>query len=290
MEEEWSVQLHGAYISSFHKAGSLLSPFNALLRVHHIAERYKDSSPSAYPHLSSNALDELQYDLTTVLHQTISHPTLHPQNLGILPGKKAWLLSLDVAVLSDAGNIHDAIFMASRAALWDTKVPRTRAIQYQTRGSAPTLGSADVDMDNEGGQEAGSSGFDTRDVAKTAADFELPDYWDEGEVLSGRENWPLCVTLNILSPIHFLDATPSEEASTPLKLLLIFSIPTTDIQANLQAIRFLGIGEVVPSQIKMLIADGEKYARELFTALETKLRDEDVRRNVKARDKFNIAR
>ncbi len=34
--------------------------------------------------------------------------------------------------------------------------------------------------------------------------------------------------------------------------------------------------------------EGEKYAKELFTALEAKLRDEDLRRNQKARAKFSV--
>ena len=42
------------------------------------------------------------------------------------------------------------------------------------------------------------SGFDTRQIP-TATDFELPDYWDEGEPLAGRELWPVCITLNIVS-------------------------------------------------------------------------------------------
>ncbi|PPQ74322.1 hypothetical protein CVT26_004241, partial [Gymnopilus dilepis] len=86
------------------------------------------SSPSAYPHLSSTALDELQYDLTTILHTTLTHPSLHPNNLTILPSKKSWLLNLDLVVLSDEGNVYDALFLAARAALWDTKVPRTRSV------------------------------------------------------------------------------------------------------------------------------------------------------------------
>lgn len=241
-------------------------------------------SPSAYPHLSSNALDELQYDLTTILHQTLSDSSLHPPNLGILPNKKSWLLCIDVAVLADAGNVFDAIFMASRAALWDTKVPRTRPIEYQARGLAPS-GAADVEMDTESPQQAQKSSFDTRDMIKTAADFELPDYWDEGEVLGGREQWPVCVTLNILPPMHYLDATPSEEASTPLRLLLAFSFPP-DSPAVLQAMRLLGPGELTVAQLKAFTADGEQYARELFAALEGKLREEDLRRNVKARDRF----
>ncbi|KAJ3782791.1 hypothetical protein GGU10DRAFT_72496 [Lentinula aff. detonsa] len=72
-------------------------------------------SPSAYPHLTSGALDDLQYHLTTVLHQTLSHPSLHPKNLSIIPRKKSWLLNLDLLVTADAGNIYDALFMAARS-------------------------------------------------------------------------------------------------------------------------------------------------------------------------------
>ncbi len=93
-------------------------------------------------------------------------------------------------ILADAGNIYDAIFMAARAALWDTKVPRTRSVQYKAHKSGKA--SADMDVDEEV-----TSGFDTRQVS-TAADFELQDYWDEGEVLEGRDRWPVCVTLNLV--------------------------------------------------------------------------------------------
>ena len=134
--------------------------------------------------MSSAALDDLQHDLTDILQQTIQHPSLHPQNLSIIPNKKSWLLNLDAVVLADAGNVVDALFMASRAALWDTKVPRTRSIEYRapdaSKASKKDVHSTAMDVDDS------VSGFDTRDMARTAADFELPDYWDEGEVLDGQ--------------------------------------------------------------------------------------------------------
>ncbi|KAI0338118.1 ribosomal protein S5 domain 2-like protein [Trametopsis cervina] len=238
-------------------------------------------SPTAYPNLSSNALDELQYDYSTILHQTLSHPTLHPRNLGILRGKKAWLLSLDVSILSDAGNAYDVIFMAARAAVWDTKVPKTRSVQYAGRGRARAPeGNMDVD-DNS----AGPSNLDTRNVP-TATDFELTDTWDEGEPLQGRDRWPICITLNIDPPIHYLDATLTEEAATPLRLLLMFSfLPSSP--AVLQGMKLLGPGEVNLEHVKYFISEGEKYARALFNALDSKLLEEDVRRNQKARSKFS---
>jgi exosome complex component RRP42 len=85
--------------------------------------------------------------------------------------------------------------MAAHAALWDTKVPRTRIVEYhaaatQNRGILGSGGDMDVDS-------VDTSGFNVRNV-KTATDFELEDYWDEGELLGGRDGWPVCVTLNLV--------------------------------------------------------------------------------------------
>jgi len=220
--------------------------------------------------------------MSTILHQTLSHPSLHPPNLGILRGKKSWLLNLDIVVLADSGNVYDALFMAARAALWDTKVPRTRSVEYKARKGSAIGGSGegrDMDMDVEE-----SSGFATRQI-QNATDFELPDYWDEGEVLGGRDRWPVCITLNLVAPVHYLDATLTEESSTCLRLLLIYSFLSSSAP-DLQAIRLLGPGEVTMAQMKDFVKDGEKYARELFMALNAKLKDEDVRRNQKARERF----
>ncbi|KAL0570214.1 hypothetical protein V5O48_011751 [Marasmius crinis-equi] len=242
-------------------------------------------SPSAYPNLSSGAIDDLQHDYTDVVHQALSHPSLHPANLGILPRKKSWLLALDIVVSADAGNVYDALFMGARAALWDTKVPRTRSIEYKTKKGgqgtkdATSGGSGDMDVD-----EDTSSGFDTRKVAG-AIDFELPDYWDEGEVLDGHDRWPVSVSLNLVPPAHFLDATLQEEASTSLRLLLMFSFSSPN-QPTLQAMRMLGPGEINMSSLKELLKEGEKYAKEVNSALTSKLKEEDVRRNQKARDRF----
>lgn len=198
------------------------------------------------------------------MHQTLSHPSLHPSNLTILAGKKSWLLNLDVVVLADAGNIYDAIFMAARAALWDTKVPRTRSVEYKARKSGfNAKGTADMDVDEEA-----PSGFDTRQVS-AAADFELQDYWDEGEILAGRDSWPVCVTLNLVrayrarknsrvshnaqeSQCYFLDANLQEETTSPLRILTFYccgsSLPT------LQAMRTLGSGDLSLPQIKKLLS------------------------------------
>ena len=156
-----------------------------------LPKHHEGSSPAAYPHLSSTALDDLSYDMTIILNQCLSHPSLHPKNLGIIPQRKSWLLNLDLMVLSDSGNAYDALFIAARSALWDTKVPRTRSVQYQPKSNIVS------DQDVEMAADGSGSIFNTREVAR-AADFELADYWDEGETLKMDEEWPVCVTLNLV--------------------------------------------------------------------------------------------
>ena len=96
-------------------------------------------------------------------------------------------------VLSDAGNIYDALFMAARAALWDTRVPRTRAVEYHSDNDNKNQGGREMDVDTEP-----QSGLDTRRAKAPATDFELEDYWDDGAVLGGQDAWPVCVTLNLV--------------------------------------------------------------------------------------------
>ncbi|KAF8588477.1 ribosomal protein S5 domain 2-like protein [Ramaria rubella] len=220
-------------------------------------------SPSAYPHHSPASIDDLQSDLSQFLNSTLSHPSLRPSNLTILPRKKSWVLNLDCIILSDAGNIYDALFMAARAALWDTRVPITRPIEYK----APR------------GATVGESALDTRRFYQ-AADFELRDYWSEGEILDGKDRWPVCITLYLISSRHFLDATTQEDAAVPVRLLLVFSCESSG-PPTLQGTRMIGSGEMGFSQLKTLVTASQKYAKELVAALNAKLQSELLRRSSK---------
>ncbi|KAI9570057.1 ribosomal protein S5 domain 2-like protein [Boletus coccyginus] len=239
-------------------------------------------SPAAYPLLSSNALDDLQSDLTILLESILAHPSLRPTNLVIVPGKKAWAAKLDAVVFADGGNVVDCLMLACRAALWDTKVPRTKQIECRAPRRHPIQGDVAMDEDVDGGvQEKG--GLEAKGVSG-ATDFELTDYWDEGEALGGRESWPVCVTLNVLSNVHFLDATLQEEASVPLRMYVMYAFPRGI--PILQTLRLVGSDVSTIDQIRHLVKRAETYARNAWTGLEAKLRDEEARRGIKAREKF----
>ena len=157
-----------------------------------------DSSPAAYPSLSSNTLDDHQSDLTILLESVLCHSSLRPSNLVIVPGRKAWAVKVDAVVFADGGNIVDCLMLACRAALWDTKVPRTKGVEYRAPPRHGTQGDVGMDVDaGVGGGTEDARGFGTRAVSG-ATDFELTDYWDEGEILGRRDSWPVCVTLNVV--------------------------------------------------------------------------------------------
>jgi len=146
-------------------------------------------------------LDDLQSDLTILLESIFAPPSLRPTNLVIVPGKKVWAAKLDAVVFADGGNVVDCLMLACRAALWDTKVPRTKQVEYRAPRRHPTQGDLAMDADVDRGVEE-KGGLEAKGLSG-ATDYELTDYWDEGEALGGRESWPVCVTLNVVRALPF---------------------------------------------------------------------------------------
>jgi exosome complex component RRP42 len=190
------------------------------------------SSPAAYPHLSTNQQDDLQSDLTSLLQSAFTPPTtstsptssssfahLLTQDLTILPGRKSWVLYLDAVVLSDAGNIYDVLFIACRGALWDTRIPRTRAVEYQSTTTTNTNTKAGEKLEGEDEEmsDMWKAAVQTKKAAR-AADFELEDNWDYGYPLSARALCPVAVTLNVVSLItitHNIRLPSTDERLSP---------------------------------------------------------------------------
>lgn len=157
-----------------------------------LTTRIGDSSQSAYPHKTNSQLDEFSADLTSVISSALSSSITPSSQLTIVPNKKCWLLNVDALVLSDAGNIFDALFIAIRGALWDLKIPRTHGIQFDSQPPGKSGGEGDI----------------MKDVLRErrradAIDFELEDYWDDGDPLANRDSLPIAITLNLVSNVTF---------------------------------------------------------------------------------------
>ena len=82
--------------------------------------------------------------------------------LCIIPGQQCWILYIDALILDYGGNLMDAIMMGTRAAVFDTKIPKTEV------------------------QDLGDGQFE----------FEVLDDAEETDLVEGKEDMPICVTLN----------------------------------------------------------------------------------------------
>ncbi|KAG9004283.1 hypothetical protein FRB90_011010 [Tulasnella sp. 427] len=214
-------------------------------------------TPSAYPHHTMPQLDDLSSDLSALLQQALqSSDNIWAPQLVIIPKKKRWHLNLEAVVISDSGNILDTLVIAARAALWDLRIPRTRNLEFQRQTARPAT-DEDMQVDEPKGDALGSAVKGSRVAKKPAGDFELEDYWDDGLPLKGRDVLPICVTLNLLPPIHFLDATFQEERAVPTRIHLTFSFPTADpADAVLHNARSTGPSEIPYKSIAPLIEVG----------------------------------
>ncbi|EJT99346.1 ribosomal protein S5 domain 2-like protein [Dacryopinax primogenitus] len=229
-----------------------------------------ECSPSALPHLPTDTLPDLSSDLTTLLSYYLSLPSLLPlRQLLIVPRRRAWQLSVDALLLSYGGNVTDVLFAAVRAALWDLRVPKTRNFVYDTPDAAdsalgPGLGGFRI-------ERAGVLDHARGLRRPEAADFELEDGSDEGVPLEGRELLPVCITLNLLTPIFYLDALPAEEACTPCRVIL-FVRPS----GALCGLHRVGDSEIMPAELKQVLHEAVKHGQELAKALNDRLRDPKI--------------
>lgn len=113
-----------------------------------------------------------------------------------LRGATFWNLSIDVTVRSMAGgNLYDAIWTAVYAALYRTRIPRTREVAYVPPQSTSNREQA-ADFDKE---DVGIKSLKGQAAKGRAIDFELVDTWDEGLPLEGREDMGVGLTLGIVS-------------------------------------------------------------------------------------------
>lgn len=145
-------------------------------------------------------------DLSTILNSALLSCLTPSSQLTIVPNKKSWLVNIDALVLADCGNIFDAILIAVRGALWDLRIPRTRGIEFEARDT----------KDEAGNQDSMKALLKQRRKVTTGAEFDLEDYWDEGEHLKIRNTLPIGMTLNLVRP-----TPPSDRVLRLDKLVLI---------------------------------------------------------------------
>ncbi|TRY87370.1 hypothetical protein DNTS_003943 [Danionella cerebrum] len=149
-------------------------------------EFFVDCSANATPEFEGRGGEELGMEISNTLYKVFNNRhSLDLRSLSICPGENCWVLYVDVLLLQCDGNLFDAITIAIKAALFNTRIPNVK-----------------ISEDEDGGKE-----------------IELPD--DPYDCLRlNVENVPCVVTLSKIGQRHVVDATLQEKACSVASLLI----------------------------------------------------------------------
>ncbi|UZJ53414.1 hypothetical protein CBS101457_002734 [Exobasidium rhododendri] len=265
--------------------------------------------PSSIP--QGTNLTSLLLTLQKTLASTLSSSSISKDQFVVLRSAsrpyqptKTWSLHVDVTFTDiQGGNLADVMFAAVWAAINNVRLPKTRAIGFdtdllnsnrgtegnldsfdikgslaKTRGTAAALSNAQKTAGT--GATTGSSSAQPQQetdplvMNKTGIDFEVMDVWDSGVPIEGCEDLPIAVTVNMLPGSVMLDATLTEETCVPTsRRLLVLCSPSTG--------RVIGT-QMIPSTLDIGLSGSEesttKSARPItgtadYTSIRQAMRD-----------------
>lgn len=99
-------------------------PDQGILQVH------VDCLPSASPEFEGRGAEELNATLAATLNNLIRNSfAIDWKSLCISPGKQCWIVYVDCLVLDSSGNLFDALAIAVKSALFNTRVPKIEVVE-----------------------------------------------------------------------------------------------------------------------------------------------------------------
>jgi exosome complex component RRP42 len=196
------------------------------------------SSPSASQQFEGRGADEINNTLTLAIDRLLNGPQsgLDLENLCIIPGQQCWVIYIDAMVMDAAGNLLDCIVMTTRAALYNTRIPKTEI------------------------QDLGDGDFE----------FEVVDDVEDAEPIKGWENLPISVTLYKIADRYIIDPTILEELCS--KVTLTVGVNKEGLVCGIQK---GATGSIDPSLLTEMIQTATTLAKPLIENLDAKLLDED---------------
>ncbi|EDW74389.1 uncharacterized protein Dwil_GK21414 [Drosophila willistoni] len=91
-------------------------------------EFFVDCSANATPEFEGRGGSDLAQELILALQNAYESPlSFDYRTLCLIPGQQCWKLYIDILILECGGNLHDAVSLAAKAALYNTKLPRVTA-------------------------------------------------------------------------------------------------------------------------------------------------------------------
>lgn len=92
-------------------------------------EFFVDCSANATPDFEGRGGEDLATEIANSLSAAYkSCNSLDATKLCIVKGKKCWKVYVDILILECGGNLYDAVSLAVKAALYNTKIPKVRSV------------------------------------------------------------------------------------------------------------------------------------------------------------------
>ncbi|KAI8976959.1 ribosomal protein S5 domain 2-type protein [Pilobolus umbonatus] len=199
-----------------------------------------ECSPSASQQFEGRGADELNNTLTLALDRLLNGPQsgIDLDSLCIIQGHQCWIIYIDAMVMDAAGNLLDCIVMTTRAALHDTRIPKTEI------------------------QDMGDGDFE----------FEIVDDIEDAEPIKGCDQLPLSVTLYKIADRYIIDPTILEELCSQVTLTV-----GVNKEGMVCGIQKGGQGSLDPSLMTEMIQTATLLGKPLIQQLEMKLKHEDAK-------------
>ncbi|NP_001238821.2 exosome complex component RRP42 [Pan troglodytes] len=199
-------------------------------------EFFVDCSASATPEFEGRGGDDLGTEIANTLYRIFNNKSsVDLKTLCISPREHCWVLYVDVLLLECGGNLFDAISIAVKAALFNTRIPRVRVLEDEE-------GSKDIELSD-----------DPYDCIRLSV-----------------ENVPCIITLCKIGYRHVVDATLQEEACSLASLLV--SVTSKGV---VTCVRKVGKGSLDPESIFEMMETGKRVGKVLHASLQSVLHKEE---------------
>jgi len=201
-----------------------------------------ECSPSAAREFEGRGAEELNGELAGLLQRIFDNKSaLDLKKLCIIPGQRCWILYVDALVLDSGGNLIDAISIASKAALFNTKIPKINLVPGEHE-------QMEIEIDDESNE------------------------WTRIDT----ENIPICVTLTKIGSRHIVDATLEEELCINARLTIAINK-----KGNVCSIQKGGSGGLDPSLLHDMMLSAKKIGLSIIEKLDHVLKEEERQKKIK---------
>ncbi|KAI8139358.1 ribosomal protein S5 domain 2-type protein [Fennellomyces sp. T-0311] len=197
-----------------------------------------ECSPSASQQFEGRGADEINNTLTLALERFVTGPQsgLDLAKLCIIPGQQCWVIYVDAMVMDCAGNLLDCIVMTTRAALFDTRIPKTEIQEL-----------------DEGEYE-----------------FEVMDDVEDAEPIGNWDRLPISVTLYKIGDRYVIDPTILEELCSEVTLTV-----GVNKDGSICGVQKGAGGSINPSLLTEMTQTATTLGKSLIEQLDAKLIADD---------------